>query len=133
MLPTGKSVTSRLTHRRWTGGTALLSQRYSFSTKQSSRLDTFDSSALPLLLYRRYPAAFCGYNRANNTIYLVSLTISLYLSINFTLILSQSYLLSAFLRELSPIFLRSVGLSDKDLISSDIWSILLTIIASTLS
>jgi hypothetical protein len=29
MLPTGKSVASRITHRRWTGGTAILSQRYS--------------------------------------------------------------------------------------------------------
>jgi len=27
MLPPGKSVASRITHRRWTGGTALLSQR----------------------------------------------------------------------------------------------------------
>jgi hypothetical protein len=28
MLPAGKSVASRITHRRWTGGTALLSQRH---------------------------------------------------------------------------------------------------------
>jgi len=27
MLPAGKSVASRITHHRWTGGTALLSQR----------------------------------------------------------------------------------------------------------
>ncbi|CDK38777.1 hypothetical protein BN903_71 [Halorubrum sp. AJ67] len=27
MLPAGKSVASRITDRRWTGGTALLSQR----------------------------------------------------------------------------------------------------------
>ena len=28
MLPPGKFVASRITHRRWTGGTALLTQRH---------------------------------------------------------------------------------------------------------
>lgn len=28
MLPSGKPVASRITYRRWIGGTALLSQRY---------------------------------------------------------------------------------------------------------
>ena len=33
MLPAGKSVASRITHRRWTGGTALLSQRRGLRTE----------------------------------------------------------------------------------------------------
>jgi len=70
MLSPGKFVASRSTHRRWTGGTALLSQRRGlFSEAEGPNVPLNYSSTSLLPSERRYPVAFCGSNRAESTGY----------------------------------------------------------------
>jgi hypothetical protein len=57
-------VTSRITQRRWTGSTALLSQRRSLLNEAEEYVEPFDASTSLLPLQQRYRAAFCRFDRA---------------------------------------------------------------------